>query len=148
VAWPSGGSKRCTVAYTITNLFLSKYFERNNIGQMSATSDKRLFAEQPPHHFPLRLTLSLAPSRGGQLKLSFVSVPHRLFPLKYLKSFPFQFHIFRPCIRKRRGQDIFFYHRNFDFLPLSYHTQHNFGILRESAELASTRFYEVTESCR
>ena len=48
---PLGGANGA-LAYTITNLFLSKYFERNNIGQMSATSDKRLFAEQPPPPLP------------------------------------------------------------------------------------------------
>jgi hypothetical protein len=128
---PQGGANGA-LAYTITNLFLSKYFERNNIGQMSATSDKRLFAEQPPPplHTPSH-TLTRPISRWpAEIVICERSAP--AFPLSNIsESFPYQIRIFRPCIRKRRGQDIFFYHRNFDFLPLSYHTQHNFGILRE-----------------
>jgi hypothetical protein len=108
------GGANGALAYTITNLFLSKYFERNNIGQMSATSDKRLFAEQPPP--PLPTPSHTLPRPISRSPAEIIICERSGFPLSNISEFfPFQFRIFRPCIRKSRGQDIFFYHRNFDF---------------------------------
>jgi hypothetical protein len=141
------GSKRCTtVAYTITNIFLSKYFERTILDKCLLHLISVCLPSSHPHLFPLRLTLSLAPCRGRQRKLSFVSVP--AFPSQISQSFFPSNLAFFDHVSERDAARIYFFITETLTLPLSYHTQHNFGILRESAELASTRFYEVTESCR